>query len=180
MTHPDAFDPVQQRRLAFNLNVARAVFSFGSRHHLSAQVPGHKLHPIADTKDWNAKVVDSLITSRRALLVDGVRTAGKYDSTGRVLTNDFKRCVERHDLRVHVRFANPPSNQLRVLGTEIEDKNGFKRGRHYASLYQSPNCARRPCNSARPTKSSRRKDRTLLPDQCLLFAAARQRRSPEE
>jgi hypothetical protein len=39
------------------------------------------------------------------------------------------------------------------LRTEIEDENRFKRGRHYASLYQSPNTLRRPGNSAQSSKT---------------------------
>ena len=43
----------------------------------------------------------------------------------RGVTNELVRFTERVDLAVHVELAHPACNELGVLGTVIEDQNGF-------------------------------------------------------
>ena len=50
-----------------------------ARRHLSPELAGHQLHPVADAQDRHTLIVKRRVDARRARRVDAVRAPGEHD-----------------------------------------------------------------------------------------------------
>ncbi len=90
----------------------------------ATQLQGHELRAVADTQDGDAQFVDGQVEQRGTLHVDRLGAAAE-DDPRRVVLGDLGRGDGvRDDLAVHPGLANPPRDQLGVLGAEVDDENG--------------------------------------------------------
>ncbi len=91
------------------------------RPDLAAEGLRHRLHAVTDAEHGDAELEDLGIDHRGAGLVDR-RGAAREDDAERVAPPQLvDRGVVREDLREDAQLADPPGDQLRVLGTEVED-----------------------------------------------------------
>ena len=90
----------------------------------AAELLGDQLGAVADAEDRHAELVDRRVERRRAVDVDALRAAGQ-DQRRRPPRGDLGgRDAVGHDLGVHVQLADPPGDQLGVLGAEVDDEDG--------------------------------------------------------
>jgi hypothetical protein len=108
--------------------IRRAVLAQARVGDLAAELLGHHLEAVADAERRHAELQHAGIERGRPGLVDRRRTAGEDDRDG-VLGLDLGRGDGvRHDLAVHTRLAHPTRDELRVLGSEVDDEDGTLSG----------------------------------------------------
>src|SRR5438093_7403434 len=88
---------------------------------LAAQDVRHEVHAVADAEDRKVPVEDGRIDLRRARLVHARRSAGEDHTHDISALELFRGDVVREDLAVHARLAHPARDELRVLGSVVED-----------------------------------------------------------
>ena len=89
-----------------------------------AELMSHDLESVADAQHGNARGEYLGVDARRTRLEDRGRSSRKDDGL-RILGEDLiHRHRMRHQFRVDVGLPHPTRNQLRVLRTEIDYKNG--------------------------------------------------------
>ena len=87
----------------------------------AAELVSEKLRAVTDAEDGNVEVVDGGIETGCALDMDALGAPGE-DQRGRSLLDQFGgRDAMRNDLGVDVQLTDPPSDQLRILGAEVDD-----------------------------------------------------------
>ena len=86
---------------------------------------GHQLHAVADAEDRYAELKNLHIREGRARIIDTGGPSGKDKPLGPELFYFMDRRVEREYLRVYLAFPHPAGDELRILGTEIEDQYSF-------------------------------------------------------
>ncbi len=93
--------------------------------HLASQ-----LHAIADAEHGDAEREQRRIAAGRVRLVDARRAPGQDDSLRCELPDAVRRDVVADDFAVDVLLADAASDQLRVLGAEVENEHalGLLRG----------------------------------------------------
>ncbi len=90
---------------------------------LAAQALGHQLEAVAHPEHGYAGVEERRVEAGRALGVDRGGPAGE-DHGLRLPGQDLgHRHRVRHDLGVDPRLADPPGDQLGVLGAEVDDED---------------------------------------------------------
>src|SRR5205807_162946 len=106
-----------------------------ARHHLSPQLAGHELHPITDTQNRDALLIERWVDPRRARGVDALRSA-REDQAARTAGQDLLqwRGVWQQ-LAVDMALADPAGDQLAVLGAKIKDEDGLRGGRCHRTDY---------------------------------------------
>jgi len=117
------FDAVKQAALADHVDTGVTEFTQLGTFNLAAQLLGHGLHAVADTEDGHAQVEYGLRATRAVGFVHGLRATGKDDAFRCEFADRFVVHVERMQFAVHTDFTHAASDQLGVLGTEIEDQD---------------------------------------------------------
>jgi hypothetical protein len=106
-----------------DVEFAASVFASAAVFYLAPELMGHELHAVADAKDGDTEVKDRRIGLGRAFGVDAGRATAEDDAT-RVEFGDFLGGeVVANDLGVDLGFADAPSDDLGVLGTEVENND---------------------------------------------------------
>src|SRR5581483_9661359 len=80
-------------------------------------------HAVADAEERHRQLEQFSGDLRRVFLIHARRTAGENDSLRPERADFFQRQIERADLAINLGLANAASDELRVLGTEIEDED---------------------------------------------------------
>jgi hypothetical protein len=83
------------------------------------------LHAVADAEDGEAGFENVLRDVGRVRFVDGARTAGEDEAFGADGHDLIARRVPREELAVDMRLADAASDELGVLGAEVEDGEGI-------------------------------------------------------
>ncbi len=105
-------------------DIRRSVLAQTGVGNLAAEVGGHNLETVANAENRNPQLEDAGIERGRARLVH-TRRATAQNHGGRIALGNLGRGHRvRNDLRVHVRFAHPAGNQLRILCTEVDNEDG--------------------------------------------------------
>ena len=113
---------VEQSTRLLHLELGAAVFPPAGADHLASGEVRDELHAVADGEN-RRDVEDGGIDDRRALLVDGARSAAE-DDAGRVpLANPVERPRRRVNLRVHARLTHAPGDELSELRPAIDDED---------------------------------------------------------
>ena len=113
----------EQTRAGDDLDIGAAVLGGAGRRDPSSGDVGQKLVAVTDAEDGNPGVDDLGIHPVGVRGVDRGRTA-REDDPGRSPGLDLGgRDRPGNDLRVDVSFPDPPSDQLGVLGPEVDDQD---------------------------------------------------------
>lgn len=101
------------------------VFMLQSRGHASSKDVSKLLHTVADSQDGDIAFFDQFpdfrCDMRRSLIVDAVGSTTENDGHQFMLAQLFGRYQARVKLAVNVQFAYTTSNQVRILGSEIQN-----------------------------------------------------------
>ena len=101
------------------------VFALGGAVELSAQIPGQELLAVADPQDGHAQLEDGRIQVRGPGFQDGIGPAGE-DHAAEVGARDVLGLGLRSvDQAERTQLPQPPRDEPRVLGTEIQDGDAF-------------------------------------------------------
>jgi len=99
------------------------VLAQASLGHLAAKGVGHGLEAVADAEDRNPGFEQVSAHARGAFGVHARGSAGEDDG-GRVLGQQLLGAVGmRNHFRIHIRFPDAAGNQLRVLGTVVNNQH---------------------------------------------------------
>ena len=125
--------------------------------HLAAEGVGHGLEAVADAEDRDAGLEKVGADARGAVRVNAGGAAGEDDG-GWVLGQELLSAVGmRNHFRIHIRFPDAAGNQLRVLGTVVNNQHrllgslGCSGSSHRTSLLcaLAPTHLERACCDAR-------------------------------
>ena len=135
VTHPhDLVDGKvrEQQRRSLEVQLGPAVLADPGLRDFAPKIARDELCPIADAEDRHARVVDRGVDAWCPVDVHRGRTAREDDGP----RPPFEHVGDRHrpgnDLAVHVRLADAPGDELRVLRPEIDDQNDVERVAHCA------------------------------------------------
>ena len=101
-----------------------AVLTGVPRRYCATKLVHHGLHPVADAKHREVGLQNPGGYGRRALVVHAGRAAGKDDPLGVQMRYPFAAGGGRNDLRVDLQLADAPGDQVRILGAEIDNRDG--------------------------------------------------------
>ena len=102
-----------------------SIFFHSTRLYASTECLHHPLQTITNTKYWNAKIKNSWVSLRALWVVHTLRATRKNDPLGSDLTDSFGADIVTNNFALNVGFANSPSNQLGILGAEVEHQYLF-------------------------------------------------------
>jgi len=107
---------------------AMAVLAMVALGGFTAEQVAEKLDAVANAEHRHAQLENPAVRNRRLLREDRARATGEDDAHHAIGLQllGLRRVVV--DLRVHLAFANTTRDNLRVLGTEIEDGDGLWHG----------------------------------------------------
>src|SRR6185295_10666364 len=88
---------------------------------LAAEDVRHEMHAVADPEYREPTVEDRGLDLRRVLVVHARRSAGEDHADDVPALELLRGDVVRKDLAVHTRLTNAARDQLRVLGSVVED-----------------------------------------------------------
>ena len=102
------------------------VFAAHASAHLAAvELLRNQLRPVTDAQDRDTEFVNSRIQRWGAIDVNALGASRQNDRCG-LATDDFGGSdAMRHNLAVHVELAHAARDELRILGTKVNDKDGF-------------------------------------------------------
>ena len=128
MAHPDRFLGLglkagEQPRVTGHVEVCEAELALGCGLHLPTEEVGHQLHAVTDPEHRDAGLEDRPIEQRSAFGVDRIRSPRQDQPSDFV---DFVRPWRLRigaNLAVDLGFTDPPSDQLGVLGPEVQDQD---------------------------------------------------------
>src|SRR5262249_32514442 len=106
-----------------------AEFAMMAALDLAAQLGGHRLLAIANSKDWNACFINCLRCERRVFVEHGCRPTRENDGLRPHFAECSFRLLVRNDLGIDLLLPDPARNELGHLGTEIDDQNLVVHGR---------------------------------------------------
>ena len=98
----------------------------------TAQLLGHGLLAIANTKHRYTGRKNGLWSRRGVVIKDGSGTARKDNRSRRELSKSLFSRLVRHDFAIYALLAHTTGNELRHLTAKIDDQNFFMRFRHLA------------------------------------------------
>ena len=93
--------------------------------HPATELGSERLHAIADAEDRYPQLEHRVGNARRLLQSDRFRSAGEDDAARREVANELDGRVERMDFAVDTGLADAASDQLGVLGTEVDDQQAL-------------------------------------------------------
>ena len=117
MEHWSVYGVLVQHRIA--------VFPLLAGGHLAAQLMDQGLHPIADTQDGETLLKDPAWHQGSTGVIHAGRSAGEYDALGIHVLHRLPRGGRRQDLGVDLKLPDSSSNQMTVLGAEVNDDDTF-------------------------------------------------------
>ncbi len=133
-----------------HFQAGRPVLPVGGAVDLAAQELGHELQAIADAEHRNAQLEDLGVDHRRARLLDAVGAPGQDDPLRPEGADLVEGQVAGMDLTVDVQLADPPCDELGVLGAEVQNQDSFCMDvRHRASVRRRSLRARSPDHNPR-------------------------------
>ena len=131
MAHPDGrfLRDVAKERLGRiqHMTLGAAELACRRRVDLAPQHLAGQLHPVADPQDRQPQLEDRRIALRRPGFVNTRRPARENQGERVQLANPLGRDVMADDPRKRMTLANPASNELHILSTEIKDQYGSRR-----------------------------------------------------
>ncbi len=131
VTHPDralSFDEKTVEKRAWGaagMQVSVTKFTLAGRDDITAEMPAHQLHAVADAEHRHTEFEQFLGHGRGSRLVDRLGPAREDDPLRSESPDGRKVHVEGMQLTIDMCFAHPTGDQLSVLGTEIEDEDFF-------------------------------------------------------
>src|SRR5262245_25729266 len=88
----------------------------------------HQLQPIADSQNRTSGVANQIwLRMRRAIIVDGGRSARENQALWIAPVNFFSRSIEGQNLAIHSGFTNAAGDQLSVLRSKVQYDDCFVR-----------------------------------------------------
>ena len=135
MAHPDLLAPalvpdaLEQHAVIGQIDERATELAMVRPLHLATQLVAHRLHAVADAEHRHAGLEHALRRARRASLRQAGRSAGQDDAARPPVPDALGIGVERPDLAIHARLAQPARNELRHLAAEVEDQHALSRER---------------------------------------------------
>ena len=117
------FDVLEQCRMTTGTDFSVAELTFARAFDLTAQLLGHRLHPVADAEDRHAEFENDLRRFPLKRFVYRVRSAREDDALRVVGTNEIFADVEGVQFAVNLLLAHTAGDQLGDLRAEVENKN---------------------------------------------------------
>jgi hypothetical protein len=102
-----------------------AILAMGGGSDLAAEHLGHELDAVADAKHGNAEVEQGGVRTGRALSADAGWSTGEDYPTDTVGPEGGGVDAEGIDAGVDPAFTDAPSDDLGILGPEVEDSDGL-------------------------------------------------------
>ena len=127
VAHPDPLAALQAREQqgmfarVVELKLCGPVFPKRRGGNLPAQRVGHELCAVADPEDGNAQLENPCIALRNPLVEDAGGAPRENDSLHLPSLEPGRRDVVVEDLAVHAALPYAPSDELVVLGAEIQN-----------------------------------------------------------
>ena len=109
---------------AVDKHIGAAVLPGPGLGDLAAERLGHDLEAVADAKDGQVQLEDLRVQLRGTLGVHRRRAAGEHQRGRVFLAHLSGGDGGRDDLGVNASLAHAAGDELRVLGAEVDDKNG--------------------------------------------------------
>ena len=134
VAHPDVtrtLDALQEVFGASDVDRGVPVLAVPRGFDLTAQLTAHPLHPVADAQHGHPQLDQAGGNHGGVLGVDRGRTTGKDHATQLHAPCRLEGLGRRMDLAPGARFAHAASNQLGVLGAEIDDEDASRIARHF-------------------------------------------------
>ena len=118
-------EPREQTRRLPDRDLGAAVLALGGRRHLTARQLRQELHSITDAEDGSTEIQEFAVGRRGPRVEHGVGPPREHDALGVEAADELEVAALRRrvDLAVHVRFADAPRDQLRVLRAVIENED---------------------------------------------------------
>ena len=91
-------------------------------HQIAGELRDH-LHPVAETKHRSSEVEQCRVGGGHVLAVDRVRPTRKDDPLRFPVPDPLHRAGGRMDLAVHMRLPHATRDELRELGSEVDDQD---------------------------------------------------------
>src|SRR6185437_14518038 len=88
---------------------------------LASQIVSHELQAIADAKHRQAQIEDAQISTGRIFVVDRRRATGEDKADRVVFFYVFNLGVAGKNNGKNVLLADPPGDELRILGPEVKN-----------------------------------------------------------
>ncbi len=101
-----------------------AVFAFLAGGDTAAEIVGEELHAVADAEDGQAALEEVGGQGGRALIVDAVGAAAEDEALGVVAHDELGGRAPGVELTVDAGLAHAAGDELRVLGSVVEDDDG--------------------------------------------------------
>ena len=128
VTHPDrcSFGNSGEEALVVeNLQLSPSVLSVRCILHLAAQHLAGQLHSVTDTEHRNAEFENPRIAFGRARCTDTRRPSGQNDPSRVQTPNRLDVGIRCHQQTEGAKFTHSSGDQLRVLASEVENRNGL-------------------------------------------------------
>ncbi len=115
-------DAVEQLGVAVGAHLGEAELALARTLDLAAQLLRHGLHAVADAQHRHAELEDDLRRLPVLGLVHRVRPARQDDASRGEVADELFRHIEGMQFAIDLLLAHAARDQLRHLGTEIEDE----------------------------------------------------------
>ena len=179
VTHPDIEQPVsfgvgaildagEKAAVALRTHFRVTELANLPAFHAAAQLRRHRLHAVTDAQHRNARIPRRVRRARRIAFGHALGPPRQDDPRGREVADERIADVVGMDLAIHVQLADAARDELRVLGTEIEDQylamhvRGIKPGARRVGTQSGvlPRRAQRPGGRRSRRRSRRPSSRT--------------------
>lgn len=104
-----------------NVQSGTAIFPLLGCFHLAPQLLHHELHAVAHPQNRDPQVPNLGVTHRSGWLIHRVGAPGEDNALRLQLPQLLSRGAIGKDFRIDVGFADAAGNELRVLGSKIEN-----------------------------------------------------------
>ena len=121
--HPHRLESLEHAAVAEHLELREPELPVGGRLHLSPEQLGEQLHAVADPQDRHPEVDLLPIDVGRPLRVHRGGAPGEHQAGDLFSLFDHRGLGVGPDLAVDVGFADATSDQLGVLGSEVENQD---------------------------------------------------------
>ncbi len=105
------------------MNRCGTVLALVGFFHAPTQMVREELHSVTDAEDRQIEIKQKIGQRGRAGIVDTVGSAGQDDAARIAFGKCLARNIVRQDFGIDLQLANAPRDELRILRTEIEDRN---------------------------------------------------------
>ena len=119
------FDTTDQRAIGFHFNLSVAEFTLVGAFYVTTQLHCHGLHAVAHAEDRYTGFEDVFWRARAIVFGRTFRATGENDTARIELTDLCFSNIPCPQFTVDAQFTYATCNQLRVLRSEIKDKNAM-------------------------------------------------------